>query len=220
MNAKKLIIGLAVCVLCSCGQTKEEKAQQMAAEYLNGEIYNFESYEPIQTKVDSSFISLSSDKDAIELTLDMLKLLKTTSELAEEVENAKRMMAIWEPCEYSNAYSLERYEQEKNEMDKKRRLLDKTKERVETLFQKIKERQSVIKSGDFNGWKVYHKFRSLNAEGSFSGFGEYVFFCDKDFNVDMAYSKDVLDIMSKILDVIGESDDITEFAEQAQEIIF
>lgn len=56
MKAKTMLITvIAFLSMCSCGQSKEEKAQQMAAKYLKGKLYHFKSYEPLQTKVDSFF---------------------------------------------------------------------------------------------------------------------------------------------------------------------
>ena len=52
MKTKSLIITLiAILGLCSCGKSKEEKAQEMAANYLKGVLYHFDSYEPLQQKL-------------------------------------------------------------------------------------------------------------------------------------------------------------------------
>lgn len=221
MKTKSLIIAfIAFLGLCSCGQSKEEKAQQMAAEYLKGTLYHFDSYEPLQTKVDSSFVSLSSDKEAIELTLDMLKLFQSAEEYARKVESAESSMDIWAPDGFSSTYSRGEYRRAKNERDENQRLLDRTKDRIQTQFEKIKTRQSAIEDGAFNGWKIYHKFKSLNGAGTLDLFGEYIFFCDKDFNVESAYSKEDFDAISKIMDAISESNELPELGEKLQEVIF
>ena len=168
MKTKSLIITLVALIgLCSCGQSKEEKAQEMAANYLKGVLYHFDSYEPLQTKVDSSFVALSTDREAIELTLDMLKLFQSAQEYADKIESAESSMEIWSPSGYSSAYSKGEYRRAKEERDNNQRLLDKTKDRIQNQFSKIKSRQSyleaeaLLKIGDFNGWKVYHKFKAL-----------------------------------------------------------
>ena len=212
MKTKSLIITLiAILGLCSCGKSKEEKAQEMAANYLKGVLYHFDSYEPLQTKVDSSFVALSTDKEAIELTLNMLKLFNSAQEYADKVERAESSMEIWSPSGYSTAFSKGEYRRAKEERDNNQELLDKTKERIKNQFSKIKSRQSyleaeaLLKIGDFNGWKVYHKFKSLNGAGTLDLFGEYVFFCDKDFNVESAYSREDFDAINKIMVAISES---------------
>lgn len=212
----KIIVIIAFLGLCSCGPSNEEKAQQMAAEYLKGELYHFDSYEPIQIKIDSSFVSLTSDKEAISLTLEIIHLCQSLQEYTQNIEMAESSMDIWTPDAYS-LYSQGEYMRAKNERDKNQRLLNKTFDRIQTLIEKIKARQSDIKEGDFKGWKVYHKFKSLNGEGSMALFGEFIFFCDKDFNLEFAYSKEDMDAISKVIEAVLSSDNLHEFGEQLQE---
>lgn len=227
MKTKSLIISLVALIgLCSCGKSQEEKVQEMAANYLKGVLYHFDSYEPLQTKIDSSFVALSTDKEAIELTLDMLKLFQSAQKYADIIESAESYMEIWSPNGYSSAYGKGEYRRAKEERDKNQQLLDKTKDRIQNQFSKIKSRQSyleaeaLLKIGDFNGWKVYHKFKSLNGAGTLDLFGEYVFFCDKDFKVEFAYSKEDFDAMKKIIGAISDSTELPELGEKLQEIIF
>jgi hypothetical protein len=227
MKTKSLIITLVALIgLCSCGQSKEEKAQEMAANYLKGVLYHFDSYEPLQTKVDSSFVALSTDREAIELTLDMLKLFQSAQEYADKIESAESSMEIWSPSGYSSAYSKGEYRRAKEERDNNQRLLDKTKDRIQNQFSKIKSRQSyleaeaLLKIGDFNGWKVYHKFKSLNGAGTLDLFGEYVFFCDGDFNEKSAYPKEDYEAISKVMIAISSSNDISDMIEKVQEEIY
>ena len=227
MKTKSLIITLVALIgLCSCGQSKEEKAQEMAANYLKGVLYHFDSYEPLQTKVDSSFVALSTDREAIELTLDMLKLFQSAQEYADKIESAESSMEIWSPSGYSSAYSKGEYRRAKEERDNNQQLLDKTKDRIQNQFSKIKSRQSyleaeaLLKIGDFNGWKVYHKFKSLNGAGTLDLFGEYVFFCDEDFNEKSAYPKEDYEAISKVMIAISSSNDISDMIEKVQEEIY
>ena len=198
----------------------------MAANYLKGVLYHFDSYEPLQTKVDSSFVALSTDKEAIELTLDMLKLFNSAQEYADKVERAESSMEIWSPSGYSSAYSKGEYRRAKEERDNNQQLLDKTKDRIQNQFSKIKNRQSyleaeaLLKIGDFNGWKVYHKFKSLNGAGTLDLFGEYVFFCDEDFNEKSAYTKEDYYAITKVMTAISSSEDIVEMIEKVQEEIY
>lgn len=147
MKTKPLIITLIALIgLCSCGKSQEEKAQSMAANYLKGVLYHYDSYEPLQTKVDSSFVALSTDKEAIELTLDMLKLFQSAQGYADKVENAESSMEIWCPSGYSSAFSKGEYRRAKEERDSNQELLDKTKDRIHKQFFKIKSRQSYLEA--------------------------------------------------------------------------
>ncbi len=221
-----ITVALSLLTLSACSPTKEEKAQEMAANYLKGVLYHFDSYEPLQTKVDSSFVSLASDKEAIDLTLDMLKLFQSAQEYADKIERAESSMEIWSPRGYSSAYSKGEYRRAKEERDNNQRLLDKTKERIQNQFSKIKSRQSYLEAeaslriGDFDGWKVYHKFKSLNGTGTVDLFGEYVFFCDTDFNERSAFSKDDYEAIKKVMTAISSSNDISDMIEKVQDEIY
>lgn len=220
-----VIVG-SLLFLSACSPSKEEKAQVMAANYLKGVLYHFDSYEPLQTTVDSSFVALSTDEEAIKLTLDMLKLFDSVLEYTSKIERAERSMEIWSPSGYSSTFSKGEYRRAKEERDSNQGLLDKTKERIKKQFSKIKSRQSyletesTLKIGDFDGWKVYHKFKSLNGAGTVDLFGEYVFFCDEDFNEKAAYSKEDYDAITKIMEAIESSDDISDMIEKIQDEIY
>jgi len=219
LNTLVIVIALS-CGLTACGPSKEEQAQEMAANHLKGVLYHFDSYEPLQTKVDSSFVSLSTDKEAIDLTLDMLKLFQSAQEYTNKIERAESSMEMWFPDGYSSAYRKGKYRRAKEERDNNQRLLDKTKERIQNQFFKIKNRQSNLKDGTFDGWKVYHKFKSLNGTATVDLFGEYIFFCNDEFNEISAYSKEDYDVISKIMTAISTSEDISEMIEKVQDEIY
>ncbi len=221
MKLKSIIITLiALCGLSACGPSKEERAQKMAADYLKGVLYHFDSYEPLQTMVDSAFVSVTTDKESIDLTLDMLKLFQSAQEYADKIERAESSMEIWSPNGFSSAYSKGEYRRAKEERDNNQRLLDKTKDRIQNQFSKIKNRQSYLQEGKFDGWKVYHKFKSLNGAKTADLFGEYVFFCDEEFNEKVAYSKEDYDAISKVMTAISTSEDISEMIEKVQDEIY
>ena len=211
---------VSICALSACGPTKEEKAQKMAADYLNGILYHSDSYEPLQTKVDSSFVALSSDKEAIEQTFNMLKLIYLTYEYAAKIESAEESMEIWYPDGYSSRHSKGQYRRAKEDRDNYQHLLDKTKDRIRKQFDKIKKRQSDLDEGAFDGWKVYHRYKSLNGSGTVSLSREFIFFCDEQFNVTSAYSKDDYDIIVKIMTAISISEDTSEMIEKIRNEIY
>lgn len=216
-----LIIISASIGLYSCGKSSKEKAQDLAAEYLKGVLYHFDSYEPLETHVDSSFVSLANDKEAIEQTLDMIKFISSLEKIVREKEDAEITMDIYEPDNYSSAYSLGKYNRAKEERDRLQHRLEKAKENIQNRFEEIKARQAELKVGDFSGWRIYHKFKSLNGAKTIDLFGEYILFCDKEFNsIEFAYSKEEYDAISKMMEAIASSSNATEFAENIQGTIY
>lgn len=221
MKFKSVILTIASLVtLSACGPSNEEKAQEMAANYLKGVLFHFDSYEPLETIVDSSFVSLATDEEAIELTLNMLQLIHTANEYSDEIKKAERSMELWQPRGYSTAFSDGEYRRAKEERDKNQQLFDKTTERIQNQFSKIKNRQKSLEIGTFDGWKVYHKFKSLNGSGTISLPGEYIFICDKDFNQGSAFPKENYDNIAKIMTAISSSEDISEMIENVDDEIY
>ncbi|MDE6490700.1 MAG: hypothetical protein K2L49_06025, partial [Muribaculaceae bacterium] len=208
MKSKCMIFLLAVLTLCSCGQSKEERAQKVIAEYMKGELYNFDSYEPIQIKVDSSFVTLSTDREIIGLTVAMIKMAEAATEYSNKVERADRSMDLFTPNGRCSSKLIQgEYDRAKDERDLNQKRLEKAREQIIYQFNEIKERQTAVNVGDFNGWQVYHKFKCLNGIGTRNMFGEMIFLCDEDFNVEMAYDKDEFEVLSKIIATISESND-------------
>lgn len=213
MKLKSLIIiAVSLLTFSACGPTQEEQAQSMAANYLKGVLFHYDSYEPLQTKVDSLFVSLSSDAETVKLTLEMLKLAQSAQEYADIIERAESSMEIWSSNGYSSAFSKGKYRRAKEERDYNQELLDKTEDRLEA--------EAPLKIGDFEGWKVYHKFKSLNGAATVDLLGEYVFFCDENFNVKSAYSKEEYDAITKIMAIISSSGNISEMIAKMQEEIY
>lgn len=125
-------------------------------------------------------------------------------------------MEIWTPMRFSTAFSNGEYRRAKEEKDNSERLLEKTKERIKNQFSKIKDRQASLNEGEFDGWKVYHKFKSLNGLGTMDVSGEYVFFCDADFNERLAYSKEEYDAINNMMRAIASSDDVLDMIDAVE----
>ena len=221
MKIKSLIlIAALLCGLQACSPSKEEKGQEMAANYLKGILYHADSYQPLQTRVDSSFISLATDPEAIELTMDMMKLFQAAQEYKEKIDDAESYMEIFTPNNYSSEYEKGEYRRAKEKRDNNQRLFEKSFEHINNQFSKIKNRQSALNEGDFGGWIVYHKYKSLNGAGTVDLHGEYVFLCDTEFHEKAAFSKNDYDQIVKIMSAISTSENISEMFENTLSEIY
>lgn len=221
MFKQKLIILTFLTLLFSaCAPSNEEKAQKMASDYLKGVLYRFDSYEPLKTTVDSAFVSLSSDPESIQDMGDMSKLFKSLQEYSEAMSRAERSMDLYSPGFFSTPYDKGEYRRAKEERDNNQQALERTVERINSLFAKIKDRQKHLNIGEYDGWKVYHMFKSLNGAGTLNLTGEYIFFCDTEFNEKLAYTKEDYDSLVIIMDAVSESDEIDEFIEKVQNMVY
>lgn len=210
MKKAGLLLSLFFLLFVSCAQSNEDRAKEMAANYLKGVLYHYDSYEPIITTIDSMFISITSDEKAISKTIELVKSFESAEQCVKKLQGAERIMDLWQPTGYSSAYSKGQYKRAKEEKEQQEKILEKLKDRIKTQFYEIKQIQESLKTGEFSGWKVYQKFKSLNGTGSMDLFGEYIFLCDKDFENCHGYEKDEFDVMTKLMQAIGDSDEISD----------
>lgn len=213
MAMKKLIIFLAFILgMSSCVPSNEKKAEQMASKYIKENLYHPESYKSIETRVDSSFISM----ELINETKNLFQLLQIIAEYASKSNSAERTMAIYAPAGYYSGYGTLEYRQAKQEFDRYQRLLKEKTEQLINQFDKIKSFQSATRNHEFNGWLVYHKYSGSNGLGNVLT-GEFIFLCDKNFNIKEAYPIEEYNIMTKVVDIVMQSKDLQDFADKAEE---
>ena len=204
----------------SCSPSNEKKAKEMAANYLKGVLYHFDSYEPITTSIDSLFVSITTDEEAISMTLDFLKMFDAANECAKKIERAESSMEIWQPDGYSSAFSRGQYKRAKQEKEQQEQILEKLKEKIKNQFIQIKEIQSKLNTGEFSGWKVYQKFKSLNGAGTMDLFGEYIFLCDKNFENCRGYEKEEFDAITKVMQAISDSENISDLQDNLMNLTY
>ena len=70
-------------------------------------LYDFESYQPIETKVDSAFLSVYTDSVIIKYGYILNEFLKDANEALKEIKEAHSSMDIWSDS-YSE-YGREQY---------------------------------------------------------------------------------------------------------------
>ena len=79
---KKILFLMAITIMLVGCQSREEKAAELIKQEMFKTLYDFESYEPIETKIDSAFTSIYSD------TLALLYANKV-KDMFDELDEAK-----------------------------------------------------------------------------------------------------------------------------------
>lgn len=182
---KILFLMITTLVMTGC-KSREEKAAELIKQEMFKTLYDFESYEPIETKIDSAFTSIYSDTLALLYANKVKDMFDELNEAKSDYENAKSSMEIW-----ADSYStLGRYKF--NEARQKvRDYIDKinsTLEVTDSIYKKIKKRNMEIKH-NFIGWKAQHKFRCKTKGGNFD-LGDYIYVFDKDMK-SIIYKEDL-----------------------------
>ena len=199
---KKLLLLLVTTSIFLVGcKSKEEKAQEAIKKEMFKTLYDFNSYEPIETKVDSSFYSIYTDTAVLKHGYMIAATLKSANESLEKVKDAKSTMDIW--GDLYTSYSVAKYNEAKEDFNK-------YMNEAELYLEMIKAESDTIKSlsknnnKSFNGWKVTHKFR-CKTKGGNSTIGNYIYIFDKDMK-SIIYQEDIEDEdLKKVKDLIKEA---------------
>lgn len=182
---KILFLMMPALMLTGC-QSREEKAAELIKQEMFKTLYDFESYEPIETKIDSAFTSIYSDTLALLYATQVKEMFDELDDAKTDYEIAKSSMEIW-----ADSYSsLGRYKfnEAKEKVNDYINKINNTLEVTNSIYEKIKKRNIEI-GHDFIGWKAQHKFRCKTKGGNFD-LGDYVYVFDKDMK-SIIYKEDL-----------------------------
>ncbi len=206
---KKVIITLLFCaialIMTSCTLSNEEKAEKLIKETLKDYLYHPDSYEPISTRVDSMFIDVTTIEPIMEISDEIKDLISKINGCEGKIESAESSMDIWAPDGYSSQFSRGNYARAKKEKEEAKSDLDKYTKKLSGQLASLKENVVKYHKGEFTGWVVSHRYRSLNGTGSMTIPGETIFFCDEEFTTCCGYEVDDFEDFAKILKAVDEA---------------
>lgn len=185
---KKLLFVIMAAVLLAGCQSKEEKAQELIKKDMFTTLDDFDSYEPVETKLDSAFNSPYIDKE-VRTNIDKLDscfivALKNSKKLRKAVDD----MRLWvSSTTHTGRYQFQKADETAKECSKKSDEIHKELEDTENAIKnKIKETKR-----DFIGWETIHKFRNKDKNGEKS-MHNYLYIFDKDMK-NIIYKEDMDD---------------------------
>lgn len=195
---KILFLMMTVFTVVGC-KSREEKAADLIKQDMFKILYDFESYEPIETKIDSAFTSIYTDTLALMYANDIKIIFDELEEEKGEYENAKSSMQIW-----SDSYSslgIYKYNEAKNTVNNYLEKINNGLKKIHDTYAKIKERNDHM-DRSFIGWEAEHKFRCKTKGGNFD-LGNYIYIFDKSMKK-ISYSRDADDKEnSRLIGIIG-----------------
>lgn len=201
---KRLVLILIVVpLLVACGG-REKRAEKIAEETVVKTLYYPDTYEPVETVVDSAFVSIYTNQEALAAAYEIIDLKQEREHLQMDYSSALSSVSLWKDS--WGSYSREQYRQAKEELaDAERKLKDceadlkKQKTIIRTCYEAINE-------GEFFGWGIAHRFRAENGNGN-KLIGDVLILTDKDMeNVVNVFTSDEFDDhnINKLQDVIDE----------------
>lgn len=206
----KNVISVLFCavalVMTSCTLSNEKKAEKLIKETLENYLYHPDSYEPLLTRVDSMFIDVTTIDPIMKISEDIKGLMSKINKCEKEINFAESTMDIYAPNGYYDSrHSRGEYARAKKEKEEAKSDLDKYTKKLSEQFTSLKENVAKYHKGEFSGWAVRHRFRSLNGAGTMTIHGEMIFFCDEKFTTCSGYEVDKLESFLTILNAVDDA---------------
>lgn len=171
---KFLLFFVAIIFLAACEESKEAKADKIIRKALNGVIVNIDTYEPIETIIDSAYAPMQT-AEMFELFAKLPAQMRLYNKLMSDVSLAKSSMAIYEDSYTS--FGKEQYKKFKEEYESSQNSLDAMEAKMAALGEKLEKLSKEEKV--FNGYLVRHKFRYVTKDGE-KTIGGHLFLMNKD----------------------------------------
>jgi hypothetical protein len=179
---KNYAIIAVISLLCfTACKSKEEKATELIKMELSKTLYDFGSYEPIETTITEAYNTVYNDSACFIKAMAVAYGAEQVSSALNQAKNASDNMAILgAPRYYSSEYSDHQYYKYKSEREDKLRVA-----RTSLLLMKIISQSLEDTIPDFDGkkiigWEVKHKFR-CKTRGGIASIGDYRYIISSDF---------------------------------------
>ena len=187
--------------ITSC-KSKEEKAAELIKQKLSQVLYDFESYEPIETVVTEAKHIPTNDSACINKALDAIIYHGVAVKFVEDSKSAFETMCIWDsPSRYFTSYSDNRYYESKYEFIES---LKKANICIKIYNSSIDDLKIMMKNtnpSETIGYNVEHTFRCKSKDGIWL-IVHYRFVVDKK--------------IKKIIFCVDEKDEVSDFIESVQ----
>ena len=179
MTKKLFLCLISALVICGCGKNIEEQAQEAVKNELHKNLYYFDSYEPLETKVDSAFNTPENNPDVNEFMRSVWEQMDQVKEFAAELENAERTIAsLSDARKLGGSFAYDYNEAVKDKVY----VETKIKDNLKVVYENALKFSKFISQADssFIGWRVMHTYRAKTGRGV-PDIGREVYIFSKDF---------------------------------------
>lgn len=180
-NCIILLTALSLLGFTSC-KSNEDKANELIRAELSKTLYDFDSYQPIETIVQKAKnTTLNNKKCWDHAMLAILSLDMAAANIKKANEANEYMEILGPPTSYSSSRSDREYEEYK---DKKEEHIANGKINLK-IFAKLTDSLKILKkeldTTQIIGWEVHHKFR-CKTKGGYASIANYKYLIDKNFD--------------------------------------
>lgn len=201
---KKILLFISIMLTLVACESREDKIQKAVSQELKGVLYDFESYEPVKTQIDSAFQSPYIDSEVRVLTIKIAQQIKDLTIAKIEYNSALSSMAIWDGP-YKLAFERQQIKEATSKRDKTKREMDNLQEQIRStlkeLYTKI-DQPTDYNNNNFIGWIVKQRYKCKTGGGD-PTFGDDIFVFDKDIKNCLFYSsKEEYESISRMIDQV------------------
>ena len=200
---KKFLLFVSIGLMLVACESREEKIQNAVSQELKGVLYDFESYQPVKTQIDSAFQSPYIDPEVRVLAIKMAQQIKDLTIAKIEYNSALSSMAIWDGP-YKSAFERQQIKEATSKRDKTKREMDNLQEQLRSTLKELytKINQPTDYNNSFIGWIVKQRYKCKTGGGD-PTFGDDIFVFDKDIKNCLFYSsKEEYESISRMIDQV------------------
>ena len=153
-----LYFAIILLAMAACNPSPEKKVESLIKEEVKKNLIKPDSYDPIETKVDSAFAPYD-DPDLYEEFVKLYEQSSKRDELEIRLKEAKHDMMYYKDS-YGSSYFKEKYNEAVQTYNDTEIAIEEEKENIEKQCRNIIE----IIRGErtFIGYKAYHSYRAKN----------------------------------------------------------
>ena len=153
-----ILFSLITLAMVACNPSPEKKVESLIKEEVKKNLIKPDSYDPIETKVDSAFAPYD-DPDLYEEFVKLDEYASKCRGLETRLKEAKRDMAYYKDF-YGGSYFKEKYKEAVQTYNDTEAAIEEEKENIQKQCGNIME----IIRGErtFIGYKAYHSYRAKN----------------------------------------------------------
>ena len=198
-NMKHLLFLSTLILICSCS-SPEDKANELIKKDLRKSLYKPDTYQPVETVIDSAFSPVDSPESFS--IMDQMTLYNQEAEKQKfEMESEESSMSLWSGP-YQSELGKTEYKQAKRKYDEAKAKANDYLYKAYVSSLDLMDKMSQKKT--FIGWKVRHNYRADNNAGN-TLIGDMVYIMDKDFeNILFSMDAEEYELKHKWFELSGE----------------
>lgn len=207
----KKIVFLLICVTITfaCTQSPQKKAEALIKESVQKTLYFPDSYEAVETQLDSAF-SPFNDPKVVETILDLCRKGVDLEDLELEMKQAKSSMSIWSGP-YMTAFGKNEYNEAKAKFEDAETKYNALINKVQKISEGLKDQFE--KAPEFIGYKAHHRYRAKNNAGGVV-MGDMAFFLNKDLTAIVAqWDEEEIEMYNAFLQQAAEAAELAQESE-------